>query len=70
MNVGQFKQWVIDNDIPDGTPLWKPQLTEQGGCLYPTGWGGDIDNVEITTEVFGIALPPERQRHETGVMLW
>jgi hypothetical protein len=69
MTTGEFKQWLIDNEVPDDTPMWKP-YRDQGGLLYPSHWGGDIDNVGLTTETFGLALPRERQKQETGVMLW
>jgi hypothetical protein len=70
VNVGDLKKWLAENELSDDTPLWKPELVEQGGLEYPNRWGGEIDNVVMATETFGIALPVEKQRRETGVMLW
>jgi len=70
MTVGDFKKWLVDNDIPDSMPLWRPEIAIEGGLEYPVGWGGDIENASLTVATFGLALPPERQRHEAGVILW
>jgi hypothetical protein len=70
MNVGDFKKWLVENHVSDDTPLWRPSLVEQGGLEYLSGWGGDIENVTLSTEVFGLALPVEKRKRETGVTLW
>jgi hypothetical protein len=70
MNVGDFKKWLVENDVTDDTPLWRPSIAEQGGLEYLGGWGGNVESATLSTEVFGLALPAERQKRETGVTLW
>jgi hypothetical protein len=70
MNVGDLKRWLTENEVSDDTPLWKPTIEIEGGLEYPGHWGGELDNVQLATETFGLALPRDKQTRETGVMLW
>jgi hypothetical protein len=70
MTVGEFKQWLIDNDVDDDAPLWKLDTVTEGGCEYPSDYAADLQGVALHTNTYGIALPISQWKTETGVALW
>jgi hypothetical protein len=70
MTVGDFKQWLAENEVSDDMPLWKMKIEYQGGLAYPTDWADDIENIAFHTNTYGIALPKDKQKTEIGVAIW
>jgi hypothetical protein len=70
MTVGDFKRWLIENEVSDDMPLWKLGTVIQGGCEYPDDFGTDITVTALHTNNYGIMLPKELQKTEVGVALW
>ncbi len=69
-NVGQLKWFLEVNECPDDMPVWTGNVVYEGGCGYPEGFRHYDVNVQITQQTFGLALPKERQKTETGLMFW
>jgi hypothetical protein len=66
--VGELKRAL--EDYPDDMPVWLGNTVIEGGLSY---YGGVVKYyLEVTddTVTFGIALPPEKQRTEHGVVIF
>jgi hypothetical protein len=70
MTTGDFKRWLIENEVSDDTPMWKLGTVIEHGCEYPDDYGMSIESATLHTNTYGIALPKDKQKTEVGVALW